>query len=514
MPSAMPGVVLLFSLTLAAGCATLHENARSGDASAVAARLADGADPEGLDRDGHTPLHVAVLNGRHRVVNVLLEDGADADARGPGGATPLHYWALGDHHYTHIVRALLAAGASVGAQADDGATPLHWAAARGSRSSAHVQRRLQLPRSTGERSMTQEALEDASPFELLGVLLTVGVIDAILGTEPAENVTVLLEAGANARARDHGGATPLHWAVSADAPVREMTSLLLAGAVPWMRDNEGNTPLHWAAAANASINVVQMLLSAGADPAARNAAGVVASDLAPPDAAIQPLLGANQTATRLDVQRRGIYLMRVTIHGVAGCGDDFFGSPEYYAVVERDDAELWSLVNATVGEAERVADATSAWGPWGVLDALAQREEVSHGTKPLLGAEQQRLERLRQATDLSRAEKDELAELARRETALSPDDTRRLAQLRQLRTQWRSQLQRVRMQEGESDGHLHPFLPVYPNDVLRISLREDDFSGYERCFETTAVLQPSALERGSLEISYRNQVALTLHFVR
>ena len=215
----------------------------------------------------------------------------------------------------------------------------------------------------------------------------------------------------------------------------------------------------------------------------------------------------------VDPQQPRVYRMGVSIHRVAGCGDAS-GPPEYYAVVDREDGEAWARVDATVAEAQRAARVTDVWRAWSVLTDLARREHLSR-IEPLAEAEQQQLGQLREKrrSDRSSAEREKLRELAQRE-ALSPAEAHRLERLRPLRPRWRSQLQQVRMQEGESynRGHLRSFLLVYPYDTLRISVREWDTFRDDRCLDTTAVLAPAALERGSLQIRHGNQVALTLLF--
>ena len=82
-----------------------------------------------------------------------------------------------------------------------------------------------------------------------------------------EWVQACLEAGADPKARDAVGDTPLHYAIDRG----EMAVLLLAaGADPNARNNRGETPLH---SYDTGFEVVVLLLEAGADPNARDQDG-------------------------------------------------------------------------------------------------------------------------------------------------------------------------------------------------------------------------------------------------
>lgn len=190
-------------------------------------------------------------------VQRCLETGANLRAQTRRGSTVLHFAALTGN--AEAARALLAAGASVNARSNDGVIPLHWAAA-----SLNV-----------------------------------------------ETVKLLLAAGANVRAEarkvkapedpilakmwgQRGGATPLHWAISAPLGVLDITYdraaemrvkggrigptpdeimerwrletaklLITAGANINARDPKGMTPLNHAANHN-SLETAKFLINAGA----------------------------------------------------------------------------------------------------------------------------------------------------------------------------------------------------------------------------------------------------------
>src|SRR3954453_11504989 len=81
----------------------------------------------------------------------------------------------------------------------------------------------------------------------------------------ADDVRLLLEAGAEPNARNEVGATALMWA----ADDLDKTRLLLrAGADPNARSDDGRTPLLVATTWPQSTDVVKLLLDRGANPSA------------------------------------------------------------------------------------------------------------------------------------------------------------------------------------------------------------------------------------------------------
>ena len=126
----LSATLLLASLagSVEAQDAGLMQAARQGDAEAVQALLAGGANPSQAQGDGTTALHMAALEGHAEVMDVLLAAGAEVGAMTRIGAyTPLHLASQGGHGA--VVRALLEKGADATlATTNSGATPLHLAA--------------------------------------------------------------------------------------------------------------------------------------------------------------------------------------------------------------------------------------------------------------------------------------------------------------------------------------------------------------------------------------------------
>ncbi|XP_048250880.1 serine/threonine-protein phosphatase 6 regulatory ankyrin repeat subunit C-like [Haliotis rufescens] len=91
--------------------------------------IAAGADVNVQDKDGNTPLMMAVKTERN--ISPLLTAGANVNSKNGLGKTALHL--VSDHMYEHALinerqsntEQLIAAGADVSAQDEDGNTPLH-----------------------------------------------------------------------------------------------------------------------------------------------------------------------------------------------------------------------------------------------------------------------------------------------------------------------------------------------------------------------------------------------------
>jgi ankyrin repeat protein len=80
-------------------------------------------------RLGWAPLHNAALAGTTQTIEALIRAGADVDARDTDGRTPLHIACT--YPRPQIVETLVAAGASLDVRDKDGASPLHRAACVG-----------------------------------------------------------------------------------------------------------------------------------------------------------------------------------------------------------------------------------------------------------------------------------------------------------------------------------------------------------------------------------------------
>ncbi|MFD3735685.1 ankyrin repeat domain-containing protein [Streptomyces sp. NPDC058632] len=109
--------------------ARLVEAAMFAEAGTVRALVRAGADPNGTNADGTTPLYAAAVGGAAEIVICLLDAGAspDLESRDETDGTPLCAAAAWGH--ADVVRHLLTHGADPDLREDDGEgrSPLEWA---------------------------------------------------------------------------------------------------------------------------------------------------------------------------------------------------------------------------------------------------------------------------------------------------------------------------------------------------------------------------------------------------
>jgi ankyrin repeat protein len=168
----------------------LHAIAK-GDAADVHNHLQLGAQVNGKNKQGWTPLHFAAVRGKTACARVLIENGAHVDPLTGTEKTPLHFAA--DRNFLELARLLVENGADLRARDDEGWSPLHYAAEK----------------------------------------------------DRVELAAYLLGQGAGVDLRSRRGGTPLHEASASAGP--EMIHLLLSsGADRNIKADNGKTPLDYA----------------------------------------------------------------------------------------------------------------------------------------------------------------------------------------------------------------------------------------------------------------------------
>lgn len=290
------------------GATPLHDAASGsrGNGATVSLLVQAGADVNARTELGATPLHWAVSQGNHATAARLLELGADPNARDNAGrvADPVGcehfnnpvFFALATpevvagciaagadvnarthtfqgvnarprssplHHAARVGRdpavisLLLEADADVHARDDNGYMPLHHAARYGTPGMVRALLRAGAEVDTRARGFEIHYGWDWTPLHL-----------AVANNPDPEVSAVLLEAGANPRARGYEGETPIHMAAGNEDPA--LAALLLeAGADANARGSTGRTPLHQAARSNSNPALIAVLLEAGAELEAR-----------------------------------------------------------------------------------------------------------------------------------------------------------------------------------------------------------------------------------------------------
>jgi ankyrin repeat protein len=180
------------------------------------------ADVNEVDKDGLSPLHLAVASFRTNMVQILITAGANVSAKAPKlGWTPLHYLAAYPNSWCNFPIA-------------------GW------------------PNSN--ISYARSIIEDpdgSAPTYTRRIILT-----------------LLLKAGAGVSIKLSSGEMPLHLAVQHGC-VETVKALLDAGAGATARDQNGNTPLHIAFQYRGPTlaSFAKVLLDAGSDISAQNSQG-------------------------------------------------------------------------------------------------------------------------------------------------------------------------------------------------------------------------------------------------
>jgi len=295
----------------------LFEALRQGDAAKVQAAVKHGVDVNSRDDGGNTLLMQAAVYSTPSLMQFLLERGADPKASNERGYTALMR-AMPDQVK---IRMLVERGADVNAASQEGMTPVIIAASiptaaetlsylikKGADIQAVTQRpgggdavmlaatqgafanlKILLEAGANSRSQrrapgmrqpaaetTEYALERVARARRNADGTTALMAAAAAGCDAC--VRILLEGGADVKAKNGTGLTALHNAAFEGNPAT-VRQLLDAGAVVNIADERGFTPLMMAVSSRTrNPEIPRLLLARGADPAAKDGMGRTVAD--------------------------------------------------------------------------------------------------------------------------------------------------------------------------------------------------------------------------------------------
>lgn len=175
----------------------LHLAAHNGDAAAIRALAAAGAELDARDASGRTPAHVAAFASNDEALRALAEAGADMNA-------------LDNRAYDVV---------TIAAVADDPEL-MSLAIARGNRAdlitSPYDGTALIAAAHLGHAEVVRRLIAAGAPLDHVNNLGWTALIEAVIlgngGPNHIETVRVLVEAGADATIADRDGTTPLQHA--------------------------------------------------------------------------------------------------------------------------------------------------------------------------------------------------------------------------------------------------------------------------------------------------------------
>ena len=186
-------------------------------------RIEQATNIDAKNEEGQTLLHEAVSEEYYNAVKRLLQKGCNVNSKDDFQQTPLH-WSVWPCN-ARVIKLLIDAGADASARDESGETPLHKAAAEGCAHAIGMLTRTGANVNAGD-DLGETPLEKAVPyyFEAAKLLIDAGANVNLYGeySEPllfeaisandANMVKLLLGAGADVRANNSKGITPLDFA--------------------------------------------------------------------------------------------------------------------------------------------------------------------------------------------------------------------------------------------------------------------------------------------------------------
>ena len=153
-----------------------------------------------------------------------------------------------------------------------------------------------------------DAVHPTSGYAILATMKARWNTPSYFESAAAADVAAELKRGADPKARDRGGATPLHHAVAWNSDPAVIGLLVSAGADPSARTVNGETPLHFAVMLNNDPAVIGALVESGSNPAIGDELGETplhrAAATNDNPAVIEALLDAGADPTAMDTWGR------------------------------------------------------------------------------------------------------------------------------------------------------------------------------------------------------------------
>ncbi len=293
------------------------------------------------DSFGNTPLHVAISHAVDpEVIRFLLDCGADVNARNRNGDTPL-YIAVNTNNRT-AGEMLLSRGADVFTNNTENYSPLKLAMIKGGEVQDWIFTSDVIKARDG---IGNTPLHYAAEWKLDSA------------------VQALIEKSADINAQNSTGESPLFSAVKADSP-STIYLLIAKGADQNIRDYLGNTALHACIRWNAK-DAAMMLIRNGADPNAQNVSGKTPLHEAAKTSKvplITLLLNNNADINAADItgrtvlmdaiQSENIELVELLIQNKANVFiQEMYGRNAYHEAVETGNSALISIIKKAGGQA-------------------------------------------------------------------------------------------------------------------------------------------------------------------
>jgi ankyrin repeat protein len=361
------------------GVTALHWCA--GDVAKVRLLLDQGADVNKASRIGRTPLLVAAgTYGTLETIKLLLQKGAEVNVVDSAGFTPLNAAANVDN--TAVAKLLIEKGANLEAKTSIGQVgPALMGAAHSGN--------LELTRLLLAHHADFNAISAESDGNVKNGPVAVGNLTALhfaVANGSAEEVKLLLDAGATVDSRDVRGMTPLMFAVSTDHPNAAIVRMLLAkNADASIRSNIGESTVDWARKFN--------------NPGVLGSLKLKAAKLDGPVPELK-LADAKVVTPQESVERSLPLLQRASanVFGAGGCVA-CHAQPVASMAVEAARARGWrvddAVVKSVAEESERVRRSLSA-----ITQVLLQGREQG-GTPDTQLYESMMMAAIRQASDPS-----------------------------------------------------------------------------------------------------------------